>query len=585
MLGGISGEELTGIVASHVGRAPLPAAFDQAVRDRAVRVARRQGLPERIEAELAADEPLDVIKHSTFRLFARTGNRSVCDGQMHRRSRQINLAAMGVYLGMNGCAEYLQDLLWAECDSAFWTLSSHENPAAPIDLRVAMCGFHYGLIVKMLQLDGEVTRRVLGEVRRRVLDVYLDPRHSHWWKTHTNNWNAVCNGAVGLTAMLIERDPKRLTAILRSVLADLPVFLSGFTADGGCTEGPGYWRFGFGWYADFAAGLYDFTEGRINLMDGEKVARICRYPLGVWVAPGQDLAFADAHDGFMPAALAARINRFVDVPELFGMCRLTGDGQLAVAALADLLAIDEATHEPLADPADHLLPDLAVAKVRAGRVTVGAKAGHNAEHHNHNDVGSFVVHRGATFFLTDLGAPVYSRKTFSDRRYESLFCNSLGHSVPVINGLGQPAGATFAGTLETDGLNEGGARTLRIEMAGAYDDESLMRLTRVIEIPPDGQEIRLTDTFGFSAAPESVQEVFITTLPAEAAGDGKSVRIRSDADGEAELAAVEIDGTFAVAERPDESAEHRRGELIRRITFTPAAPLAEMTLRFAVRFV
>jgi len=585
MLGDISGEELTGIIESNVGNAPLPAAFDQAVRDRAVRIARRQGLCERIEAELARDEPIEVIKHSTFRLYARTGDRSVCDGQMQRRSRQIDLAAMAVYLGMEGHARYLQDLLWAECDSAFWTLSSHENPAGPIDLRVAMCGFHYGLIVKMLQLDGEVTRRVLGEVRRRVLGAYLDPRHSHWWKTHTNNWNAVCNGAVGLTAMLIERDPRRLAAILRSVLADLPVFLSGFTADGGCTEGPGYWRFGFGWYVDFAAGLYDFTGGRINIMAGEKVDRICRYPLGAWVAPGQDLAFADAHDGFMPAALAERINRFVGAPELFGMCRLTDDGQLAAGTLADLLAIDEATHEPLADAADHLLPDLAVAKVRAGRVTVGAKAGHNAEHHNHNDVGSFVVHRGATFFLTDLGAPIYSRRTFSPRRYESIFCNSLGHSVPVINGLGQPAGAKFAGTLAAEGLNAGDARTLRIEMAAAYDDKSLQRLSRVIEIPPAGREVRLADTFGFSAAPESVREMFITTQPAEAAHDGKSVRIRSDDDGEAELAAVETDGTFDVAELPDESAEHRHGELIRRIAFTPAALAAEMTLRFAVRFV
>ena len=52
-------------------------------------------------------------------------------------------------------------------------------------------------------------------------------------------WNAVCDGAAGLAAMLVERDPQRLTAVLRRVLQGLPAHLSGFTADGGCSEEPG----------------------------------------------------------------------------------------------------------------------------------------------------------------------------------------------------------------------------------------------------------------------------------------------------------------------------------------------------------
>lgn len=318
-------------------------------------------------------------------------------------------------------------------------------------------------------------------------------------------------------------------------------------------------------------------------MDGEKIARISRYPLATGVAPGQELAFADCHAGYLDASLAVQINRFHDVPELFGMCQLTEDGELAAGSLMDLLLLDGSRYRPLDDRRDYHLPDLAVAKVRAGPVTVGAKAGHNQEHHNHNDIGSFVVHRGRTFFLTDLGAPVYSGRTFSPQRYESIFCNSFGHSVPAINGLLQSPGGRFAGTMEVDGLNAEAAKTIRIEMAGAYDLPLLKRLARVIEVAADGGEVCLSDSFVFNGRPHSVEEAFITTQPAELAADARSVTICSEADGSVELRSAGTDGKFAVAElEPESTAESRSGELVRRISFAPAALAKEMTLRFVI---
>ncbi|KKK78229.1 hypothetical protein LCGC14_2845650, partial [marine sediment metagenome] len=193
-----------------------------------------------------------------------------------------------------------------------------------------------------------------------------------------------------------------------------------------------------------------------------------------------------------------QINRFHDVPELFGLCRLTDEGQLWIKDLMDLVLYEGQRGEQPADRGDHYLADLAVVKVRAGGVTVGAKAGNNLEHHNHNDVGCFLVHRGGTSFLTDLGAPVYSGRTFGQRRYESIFCNSLGHNVPVINGRGQPVGGQFAGSMQVAGLNDGAERTITIEMAGAYDQPALEQLTRTIEISADAERLRLTDRFTFS---------------------------------------------------------------------------------------
>ena len=55
------------------------------------------------------------------------------------------------------------------------------------------------------------------------------------------------------------------------------------------------------------------------------------------------------------------------------------------------------------------------------------KGGHNAENHNHNDVGSFVVALGRSTPLVDPGSEVYTARTFGPHRYDSNVLNSFGH--------------------------------------------------------------------------------------------------------------------------------------------------------------
>jgi hypothetical protein len=296
-----------------------------------------------------------------------------------------------------------------------------------------------------------------------------------------------------------------------------------------------------------------------------------------------DLPFADCHSGWQSPTTVSLLTRFQAVPEPFGLCRLTDDGQLVLSSLTDLLLDDGRRAAPPA-PADAFLPALGVAKLRAGPTTVAAKAGHNDEMHNHNDVGSFVVHRGEAFFLTDPGGPVYSARTFSDRRYESVFCNSFGHSVPVIGGRLQPAGEQYAGSIAADGLDGDGDKTVRIDMTGAYDAAALNRLRRTISLAPGGREVRLADEFD-CGEPTAVEEAFMTDLPAEVADGGEAVVIRSEADGSARLTAGGTAGRFAVAELAEESRqESRAGVLLRRISFVPAGLVTRAPLRFALRF-
>ena len=62
------------------------------------------------------------------------------------------------------------------------------------------------------------------------------------------------------------------------------------------------------------------------------------------------------------------------------------------------------------------------------------KGGHNAEMHNHNDVGSYTVVIGDQPVLADPGTEIYTKRTFTEHRYDSPVLNSYGHPVPVIGG-------------------------------------------------------------------------------------------------------------------------------------------------------
>jgi hypothetical protein len=90
-------------------------------------------------------------------------------------------------------------------------------------------------------------------------------------------------------------------------------------------------------------------------------------------------------------------------------------------------------------PVDAWLPAGATARLVSNLapdkpLVLSVKAGHNDEQHNHNDIGSFLLHAAGENVLTDPGRGLYSRDYFRARHYENVFANSSGHSVPRIDG-------------------------------------------------------------------------------------------------------------------------------------------------------
>ncbi len=75
-------------------------------------------------------------------------------------------------------------------------------------------------------------------------------------------------------------------------------------------------------------------------------------------------------------------------------------------------------------------------------IAAAVKGGHNAEMHNHNDVGSYTITCDGRPVMIDPGLEIYHLRTFSDRRYESKILSfvwspgAADRSLPASRGAG-----------------------------------------------------------------------------------------------------------------------------------------------------
>ena len=94
----------------------------------------------------------------------------------------------------------------------------------------------------------------------------------------------------------------------------------------------------------------------------------------------------------------------------------------AVFNAADMLAPSQAKPEVLRDawlPSEDM--QLMIARLRGGSsagLYVAAWGAHNAQSHNHNDVGNVLVFMDGQPVFIDVGAPTYTAATFSSKRYD-----------------------------------------------------------------------------------------------------------------------------------------------------------------------
>jgi hypothetical protein len=177
-------------------------------------------------------------------------------------------------------------------------------------------------------------------------------------------------------------------------------------------------------------------------------------------------------------------------------------------------------------PKDTWLPDLEVMIARDQEGTtdgffVAAKGGHNEESHNHNDIGNYVVYYNGFPLLIDVGRGTYTRKTFSDRRYEIWYNCSEFHNLPTINSHDQLPGAQYKASQVAYKTGKDYS-SLTLDIASSYSDEAgIDSWTRMIKLNR-GKNVQIDDALKLTRA-ESIVQHLMTCYPAEVTKPGELV--------------------------------------------------------------
>jgi hypothetical protein len=562
----------TALEAGGKGRAGLTRLFPEAGDPKQWAKIKQDPFYQRMLLELRTEttqmlrQPLPVLPYSLFRLFGETGSRREYEAlYFARRARLNNCALLALLDGEPQYLHALEDTIWAICDEYTWCLPAHLHdggssresnlpltfdeagivtggqrpPEKRLDLFATETGFALAEIFSLLEsrLAPEVVRRGRAAVLRRVLEPYQQLNSILWWETAPMNWAAVCAGSIGAAALYLIADEAVLAPVLQRVLETLELFLTGFGADGACTEGIGYWTYGFGFYVYFADLLYDRTQGRIDLFNQVKIAKIAQFQQKCYLTQNYVVSFSDADltQNFQLGLTHFLKRRYpeLQIPEArYQALFIEDSGRRWAHAIRDLVWADPALAAGLPTSGTEYLPDaqwlIAKHEFRGALVCFAAKGGHNGEPHNHNDLGGFLLHVGGETLLADLGRGEYTRQYFrAEERYQYLCTGSHGHSVPIVGGDYQKAGAEFAATGITVETNSDRDR-MQLELAGAYGITSLQALTREFcftkgECP----WLRLTDSFRFASNPLSVTERFIAIYPPKMITPGK-VRVKGE---------------------------------------------------------
>jgi len=494
-----------------------------------------RGILERADADL--DQPWPVPLASAAARLHDDGDREGWESVLYERQRRLSRAAVAAAVladdpvrGPRFLAEVL-DGVWLFCEQSSWCWPAHDDafrergsvlPVVTAPYLDLGAGEVVSLLAWVDQLIGDrlearypgIRSRVRHETRVRIFEPFTQRRDWHWLGLDgdVHNWNPWIHGNVLVAALRLLDDPAEAderAAIVALALEGIDRYVSVLPEDGAIDEGYAYWwngacralealdvvRHATGGVLD-ASGIAALRETvafphrmhlggdwYLNLADGQ--ARVSA------AQPWHALHRAALVAGDRDAAAHAASHR---VPGSPAAIEHPGFGRL-LRGVTDPAWI-AAAQESSPFPRDVWLPstEVLVARSQGGTargLTVAAKGGHNGEHHNHNDVGSFIVASDGVPVVVDAGRPTYTLQTFGPDRYDIWTMQSGWHNVPVIGGQEQPPGAGFAasGVEVSIGDDTGFAA----ELSGAYPEAAPWR--RAVRLDREAGQVIVSDAW------------------------------------------------------------------------------------------
>ena len=500
-----------------------------------------------------------------FMDFARNGNRSRYEAL--NSLRRSTLGSLALAECMEGKGRFLDQIvngIWCICEETSWIYPAHNHLSRnkeplpdlydpSVDLFAAetgaeLCWVRYLLGSELDKVTPLITERIRREVETRILKPFMT-EDIHWmgFSGRPNNWNPWCVSNCMISALLTVSDPQRRLDVIERSMTILDRWVNSYGPDGGCDEGASYWHVAGGCFFDCLEIILGVTGGKVSFYDEPLVAEIARYMPRMHISRDYFVNFADGRprpgaDGsllyrygkrigdkdvmatgaylFSISDVFPRSNRWYSfnriLPEVFGWDELT-DIKAAAPYIRDAWIADV---------------QVMTAREQAGSdrgLYLAAKGGHNCEHHNHNDVGSFIVFADGRPMLIDVGVGTYSRRTFSAERWSIWTMQSAYHNLPTVNGVIQNPGPQYVAK-DVNYRSDDSLAEMSMDIADAYPAEAgIERWKRTCRLNRGGSPcVEITDDFGLT---EPANDIALTLMvPSEPVVDGQCLILR-DSEG------------------------------------------------------
>lgn len=442
----------------------------------------------------------------------------------------------------------------ALCDQKPWSIPAHDRSLQNyngtdyyVDLVVATAGNSLAQCVYMLddKLSMDTRARVQCAFREKIFrPIYrcLEETKPFYWFTVTNNWNSVCLAGVTGAALTLLTDKEERAYFIAAAEKYHEYGMKGYADDGYCSEGVGYYNYGFRAYILLREEVCRATQGQIDFFRLPKFAHIAQYGKKIQMQEGICPAYSDCRVGLAPDWFITNYcSNVLGTAPYVEKYNFPQEGNLSLNFIelfpkqAWKMDLTDDIRQALHDNGDALhayyeQAGILIARPAADascRIAVSVKGGHNAENHNHNDVGSYAVSLGKETMAGDQGGPFsYPGDYFNaeaTEKYKSK--GSFGHPVPLVNGTTQASGRKAQGVVKEKQLNAN-KDLFRIDFTSAYPHAGVNELTRTFTYDRTAAgSFSISDDF--TASTPITFETALTTAANWKIVDGKHIELTS----------------------------------------------------------
>ncbi len=465
------------------------------------------------------------IPASKYLEYEKTGNRAIFKKEEQNRTALKELVLAELAEGQGRFLNQIIDGVWSYSLKWTWSHPQHtryqsSRRALPIfDERPIT--YHSSATAACLALtwylfhqefdkaDPSISVALKDAMERNIFIPYMNKHQKgHDWmgfspefktiNNHLTNENFNCT----LCFLLMMDDQGRLIEMLQRSVEIEDKFMSYIKHDGACEEGSAYWKASFGKLYQYCRLLHDFSGGAIDVLSNDLIQKMGEFKANAYLGGGFHMNYGDgAVRDYVSPALLYRFGKdtgskmlrnfalymMIESADRFdnrNLANKTSELSLSLETLRYCNEMEKYQNTLLENAGNDMnilrrqltdmrsvwYPETEYAIFRnANGWILTAKGAHNAESHNHNDVGSGMLYINSMPIIVDPGIGGYNKNTFGANRYKEWCMRSDWHNLPIINGQVQKNGHEFKAVNSFCDIRR---NTFSTEIQQAYPDSA-----------------------------------------------------------------------------------------------------------------